>query len=481
VSLGNNLLEDLLGTALFFRRLPALEVLTLEGNPMCREGEGGRDMYRPYCFAFIPKIKYLDYNFVTDADRLAAREGGVPSEKLAEVEDADAAAALALKRERDLAEQLADYVAANLEVIETMVGDMFSDGGSEDQGAWAARLAPLPARPLSSCSPSHSRALSPRLPVHPSRDRADWSRLKTLPSLPHQNLALREMLKPLTDDLRTVGMEKDARIREESAQYAEALAAVVAEADAYAVTAFNEWDAALTAARRARSKAAAAGSGAPLAAAVADLEALKVRCEEIVADVLKRELALHEMVEVRAASRLVRTARAPAETKQPCAPITPPPPFPMQSMLDVLDSSLGELRFAKLAAQDAYFRGVEASEAKYTELLLKEGEALVAGVASGVVTDLDKELGALARDKEALAGALAGAHEARVARILRREGELKQREEKRCMGVVAGARAAEMKRNRERVAEAFALGEAGRARVARAIAGEEGVLLPTQP
>jgi hypothetical protein len=150
-------------------------------------------------------------------------------------------------------------------------------------------------------------------------------------------------------------------------------------------------------------------------------------------------------------------------------------------MLDVLDSSLGELRFAKLAAQDAYFRGVEASEAKYTELLLKEGEALVAGVASGVVTDLDKELGALARDKEALAGALAGAHEARVARILRREGELKQREEKRCMGVVAGARAAEMKRNRERVAEAFALGEAGRARVARATAGEEGVLLPTQP
>jgi hypothetical protein len=149
-------------------------------------------------------------------------------------------------------------------------------------------------------------------------------------------------------------------------------------------------------------------------------------------------------------------------------------------MLDVLDSTLGELRFAKLAAQDAFFRGVEASEVKFTELLVKEGEALVAGVASGIVTDLEKELGALARDKDQLTGALAGAHEARVARILRREGDLKQREEKRCTGVVAGARAAEMKRNRDRVAELFALGEAGRARVARALAGEEGVLVSAE-
>ena len=149
-------------------------------------------------------------------------------------------------------------------------------------------------------------------------------------------------------------------------------------------------------------------------------------------------------------------------------------------MLDVLDSSLGELRFSKMAAHDAFFRGAEAAEVKFTELLVKEGEALVAGVASGVVTDLEKELAVLARDKEQLAGALAGAHEARVARILKREADLKQREEKRCAGVVASARAAEMKRNRDRVAEVFALGEAGRARVARALAGEEGVLVAAE-
>lgn len=146
-------------------------------------------------------------------------------------------------------------------------------------------------------------------------------------------------------------------------------------------------------------------------------------------------------------------------------------------MLDMLDTSLGEHRFAKLAAHDAFFRAVEASEVKFTELLAKEGDALVAGVASGMVADLEKDLLALASDKEALASALAGAHEARVARVLRKEGELKQREDKRCSGLVSGARAAEMGRNRSRVAEVFALGEACRARVARALAGEEGVLI----
>ena len=144
-SLGNNLVEDLLATVLLLRKMPALEVLTLEGNPLCKQGEGGRDMYRPYCFAFCPRLKYLDYQLVTDAERLAAREGGVPSEKLAEVEEADAAEALAKRREKEAAEQLADYVAANLEVIETIVTDIFAD---EDAGA-LRKARPPPPSPLS--------------------------------------------------------------------------------------------------------------------------------------------------------------------------------------------------------------------------------------------------------------------------------------------------------------------------------------------
>ena len=135
--------------------------------------------------------------------------------------------------------------------------------------------------------------------THPNH--VDWAKLKTLPSLPHQLLALRELLKPLCDELRATGMDKDAKIREETGQFGEALAAAVAEADAYAAAAFGEWDAALKGARRARSKALqeGGGGGAGVAAATATLEGLRLRSEALVEDVLKRELALHEMVEVR--------------------------------------------------------------------------------------------------------------------------------------------------------------------------------------
>ena len=62
-------------------------------------------------------------------------------------------------------------------------------------------------------------------------------------------------------------------------------------------------------------------------------------------------------------------------------------------------------------------------------------------------------------------------------RILRREGELKAREEKRCSGAVAEARGAEMDRNRARVKELLALGEACAGKVQRALLGESGIEL----
>jgi hypothetical protein len=91
LSLGENALDDLLGSVLYVRkRVRTLEVLTLEGNPLCKLGEGGREVYRPFFLAFCPRLKYLDYQLITDAERVAAHEGGVPSEKLTEVEEAAA-------------------------------------------------------------------------------------------------------------------------------------------------------------------------------------------------------------------------------------------------------------------------------------------------------------------------------------------------------------------------------------------------------
>jgi len=125
LSLGENKIDDLTSSVMYLRKIPTLEVLTLEGNPLCNLGEGGRDVYRPYFIAFCSKLKYLDYQLITASDREAAREGGVPSEKLAEVEDADASQAELLEKARLKAVQLADYVSANLEVIETIYSDLF--------------------------------------------------------------------------------------------------------------------------------------------------------------------------------------------------------------------------------------------------------------------------------------------------------------------------------------------------------------------
>ncbi len=67
-------------------------------------------------------------------------------------------------------------------------------------------------------------------------------------------------------------------------------------------------------------------------------------------------------------------------------------------------------------------------------------------------------------------GALAQAHEGRVAKILRREGELKGREEKRCGGAVLAARHAELARNRGRIVELKAIASGCRKRVEAALA-----------
>ena len=89
---------------------------------------------------------------------------------------------------------------------------------------------------------------------------------------------------------------------------------------------------------------------------------------------------------------------------------------PPQTMLDMFDSSLGDLKASKLALQEAFFRGTERAEAKFTEMCAKEGEGISAmAAAKRLPPELDEEMRALAEDKEALMGALSGAHESRVA------------------------------------------------------------------
>jgi hypothetical protein len=130
LSLGNNHLTDL-HSVLDFRRLPKLEALSLEGNPLCRPPEGAganaRDAYRVFCHAFLPRLRYLDFQLITAAEKASARDGGVPADKLQEVEEKDAAEEKVRLRARERAELIARLSAANLEVIETFPEELLEE------------------------------------------------------------------------------------------------------------------------------------------------------------------------------------------------------------------------------------------------------------------------------------------------------------------------------------------------------------------
>ena len=200
LSLGNNAIEPLLETVLYMRTLPALEVLTLSGNPLCKPTQdGGRDSYRPYCHAFLPKVKYLDYELVTDEERRTAREGGVPAEKLAEVEEAAAIESKAAAKAAERATQLFDLTAANLEVVRTIYDDLF---GEEDAGALCGG-AGVWAGGGKEFQGGFTRP----------RPSSDWAKVKHLPDMPRMLLSLRDALAPISAELQNSGMEKNAKIK----------------------------------------------------------------------------------------------------------------------------------------------------------------------------------------------------------------------------------------------------------------------------
>ena len=196
--------------------------------------------------------------------------------------------------------------------------------------------------------------------------------------------------------------------------------------------------------QRSAQVAAIAAAEASAALTAADLNVLRQNSQTIAHDAIVTELDVHESIE---------------------------------AMLDMFDSCLGELRAGKLAMHEVFFRGVEGANVDFADAVSKSALALADSVKTSGDGGLDEELANLLTDREALNGACMGASEARVARVLKREAELRLREEKRCAGAVAGARTTEHARNRRRVEQARALGAACAARVDDALKGVEGVLI----
>jgi hypothetical protein len=404
LSLGNNLMLRLEDTVVYLRKLRGLEVLTLEGNPLCKPGEGQRTAYKPFCHAFLPRLKYLDYEMVTAAEKASARDGGVPAEVLQEVEDADAREERAALKARERAEQVAALQAMNIEVAETLVDEIM------DQDP-------------------------------------DFQKVKGMPGMPQAVQTMREAVKPAAETLKVVGAEKDALIRAEIDTFADALSTVTAQAHADTAARVKDWerrfkhasrdlyDAEQYATSRAAGAAAApaaggkkgdAGGGKSESAAEDELRQLLADAAALEAWAVRLELETHESVE---------------------------------AMLDAFETAMVELRAAKVANHETFFRAVEASEGVFTDALQKLAEKVVADFAKGSAHVDDEELSNLLGDKEQLFATMGQSHETRVAKILKSESDLRLREERRCGGAVLDARKAELARNRGRLFELRGLKE----------------------
>ena len=140
LSLGNNKIKELDQVGLL-RKLPKLNVLNLDGNPLCTLD------YKNYSIAYLKHIKYLDYSLITsDQVCLFARGLDVANnaqhelahiqkekaedsykDELVELIEKENLEQRAKEFERNEEEKMKDVKAANLLGVDKMLPDMLKD------------------------------------------------------------------------------------------------------------------------------------------------------------------------------------------------------------------------------------------------------------------------------------------------------------------------------------------------------------------
>mmetsp|Transcript_23590 Transcript_23590/g.49132 ORF Transcript_23590/g.49132 Transcript_23590/m.49132 type:complete len:522 (+) Transcript_23590:162-1727(+) len=119
LSLGNNKINSL-DICQYLRKFKKLNLINLEGNPVCREPE-----YKAQLLAFLPKIKYLDYALIHASDVANAREQY--QDELQDAEEQELIEADKAKRDATAAQETAMLEAANLTVTQTIFDDFFRE------------------------------------------------------------------------------------------------------------------------------------------------------------------------------------------------------------------------------------------------------------------------------------------------------------------------------------------------------------------
>lgn len=120
---------------------------------------------------------------------------------------------------------------------------------------------------------------------------------------------------------------------------------------------------------------------------------------------------------------------------------------------DAFEIAYGEIKAEILDHQQTFFRAVEASEDSFNEAIVGIAEQWVKQAQEGNLDAVSDELAALATDRDSLFGYITGSHDTHVGKLLAFEDECRERTNKRYADTLGGARAAERKRNRDRIVE----------------------------
>ncbi|CBZ50688.1 leucine-rich protein, related [Neospora caninum Liverpool] len=105
LSLGKNAILDL-SEIHNLRRHPNLQCLNLDGNPLCKA-----ENYTPYILAFLPKLRYLDYQLI-DRRKIVAVQESVQPEELTDMKKQESVEA-ALAEQRKKRAKTTEHLAAN--------------------------------------------------------------------------------------------------------------------------------------------------------------------------------------------------------------------------------------------------------------------------------------------------------------------------------------------------------------------------------
>lgn len=190
LSLGCNEVSDM-SELLKLRHSRKLRALVLDGSPISEKED-----YRAYAVAFIKSLKFLDFVGVSDEERDAAREGGVPLEELKAIEAPDQEAEELRQRHASDKKRLDELRGQALHASVTLMDDVFEAG-------------------------------------------AEFSPFLKLPSVRQAKEAMQEAFVRCSQDFVSVGRVKAAAIEQEIQQANRAADIVLSEADAVSLQALR--------------------------------------------------------------------------------------------------------------------------------------------------------------------------------------------------------------------------------------------------